>query len=171
MASEAPTRRRRSVRLTPERERHLDASQGVDWREWWKAFGNQHREIREFVGFSQERLAKLAGVSQGAVSRLEAGKGLGTPMLVILKIGIVIQRALRTMDTSMLRPELRQFLELEQRLSPPVAGTGFEAVPVTDQPELEEIVKLFRRVPERNRDAFLDIVRAVGTALGTEKQP
>jgi hypothetical protein len=75
------------------------------------------------------------------------------------------------MDTSMLRAELRQFLELEQRLSPPVAGTGFHAVPVTDQPELQEIVRLFRRVPERNRDAFLDIVRAVGSALTTEKQP
>jgi transcriptional regulator with XRE-family HTH domain len=169
MAREVPPRRRRNPRLTPERERELAGKQPFDWREWWRAFGRQHREIREFIGFSQEQVARLAGVSQGAVSRLEAGKGLGTPMLVILKISLVIQRALTAMDTSVLRPELRQFLELERRLSPPVAGTGFQALPVTDQPELQELLRLLRRVPDRNRAAFLTIVRAVGTALSTDK--
>jgi transcriptional regulator with XRE-family HTH domain len=171
-ASESRTRpaaRRRGRPLTPERELELAQHGSFDWRAWWQQFGRQHREIREFVGFSQEQVARLAGVSQGAVSRLEAGKGLGTPLLVILKINLVIRRALATMDTSMLKPDLRQFLELERRLSPPVGTTGFNALPVTEQPELQELVRLFRRVPERNRYAFVTVVRAVARALSHEK--
>lgn len=169
MAREASTSRRRARRLTQEREDELAGKKSFDWRAWWKALGQQHREIREFIGLSQEQVARLAGVSQGAVSRLEAGKGLGTPMLVILKISLVIQRALGAMDTSVLKPDLRHFLELERRLSPPVAGTGFHALPVTAQPELQDLVRLFRRVPERNRDAFFTIVRAVAGALSGDK--
>jgi len=46
----------------------------------------QLRRVREFLGLSQDQVARLAGVSQGAVSRLEAGRGLATPMVVVLKV-------------------------------------------------------------------------------------
>jgi DNA-binding XRE family transcriptional regulator len=137
----------------------------IDWRAWWQAFGKQHREIREFLGFSQEQLARMAGVSQGAVSRLEAGKGLATPMVVILKINLVIRGALHGIDPSLLKDDLRQFLELERRISPPLGGTGFNALPITDQPEMQQLVRLYRTVPERNRDAFFSVVQAVAVAL------
>src|SRR5712691_1978244 len=163
-AKEAPKPRRRTRRLTADREREL-AQQPFDWRGWWRAFGLQHREIREFIGFSQEQVARLAGVSQGAVSRLEAGRGLGTPLLVILKISLVIQRALQGVDPALLRGELRHFLELERRVSPPIDGLGFNVLPITDYPEVQELAHLYRALPERHRDTFLSVVRAIASAL------
>ena len=169
IAKERPTPRRRAGRPVVAHERTTE--EAVDWRQWWQAFGRQNREIREFLGFSQQHLARLAGVSQGAVSRLEAGKGLGTPMLVILKISLVVKRALHGVDPAMLKDDLRQFLELERRLSPPVGGLGFNALPITDQPEIDDLVRLYRQVPERSRRAFLSVVRAVASALASEPPP
>ncbi len=165
MAREAPKERRRRKKLSPETERALAPGRSVDWKAWWQAFGRQHREVREFLGFSQEQIARMAGVSQGAVSRLEAGVGLATPMLVILKINLVLQRALREVDPSLLKEELRQFLELERRLSPPVADTGFEAVPVTDEPEIHDLIRSFRKVPARHRRTFLAVVHVLAREL------
>ena len=138
-----------------------------DWSEWMQALGRQGRRVREFLGLSQEELARMAGVSQGAVSRLEAGRGLATPMLVILKINLALTHRLRTVDPGLLNDDLRRVLEIEQRLSPPVAGIGFQALPITKDPDLEDLVRLYRQMPERQRQTFLSVVRATARALGT----
>jgi transcriptional regulator with XRE-family HTH domain len=165
MAREAPKQRRRRKKLSPETERALAPGRSFDWKTWWQAFGRQHREVREFLGFSQEQIARLAGVSQGAVSRLEAGVGLATPLLVILKIDLVLQRALRELDPSLLKEDLRRFLHLEERLSPPVADMGFEALPITDEPELHDVIRSFRKVPARHRRTFVAIVQVLAREL------
>jgi transcriptional regulator with XRE-family HTH domain len=130
-----------------------------------RAFGRQQRRVREFLGLSQDQLARLAGVSQGAVSRLEGGRGLATPMLVIMKINLAIQRGLREVDPALLNDELRRALEIEHRISPPVGDIGFDALPITKDPVLEQLVLLYRNVPDRQRDTFLSVVRAAANAL------
>ena len=136
-----------------------------DWKEWMRTFGRQERRVREFLGLSQDQLARLAGVSQGAVSRLEGGRGLATPMLVILKINLAMRRALREVDPALLNDELRRALEIEERISPRIDEVGFDALPLTKDPVLEQLVLLYRNVPERQRDTFLSVVRAAADAL------
>ena len=140
-------------------------SSTIDWKEWMRDVGRQARRVREFLGLSQDQLARYAGVSQGAVSRLEGGRGLATPMLVILKINLAFRRALLDVDPALLNDDLRRALEIEQRLSPPVGGVGFNALPLTKDPVLEQIVLLYRSLPERQRDTFLSVVRAAAEAL------
>jgi len=52
-----------------------DARPGApEWRTWMRDLGRRQRGLREFLGFSQEQLARLAGVSQGgATKRLHDG--------------------------------------------------------------------------------------------------
>jgi transcriptional regulator with XRE-family HTH domain len=133
-----------------------------------RAFGRQERRVREFLGMSQEQLARLAGVSQGAVSRLEAGRGLATPMLVVLKINLALRAALRDVDPALLSDDLRRVLEIEERISPRVGDVGIAAAPVTKDPALEDVVRLYRGVPERQRDTFLSVVRAAAEALSSQ---
>jgi transcriptional regulator with XRE-family HTH domain len=155
--------RRRTGRI---REEEQELALGrVDWKEWWRTLGHQHRQVREFLGLSQDQVARMAGVSQGAVSRLEAGRGLATPLLVTVKIGLVYRRALGSIDPNLLTPQLRQFLEIENRLSPPVGETGFHIVPLMKDRDLGELVRLFRTIPDRQRQVFLAVVRAVAGAL------
>jgi transcriptional regulator with XRE-family HTH domain len=143
-------------------------SRDIDWREWVRAFGRQERRVREFLGMSQEQLARLAGVSQGAVSRLEAGRGLATPMLVVLKINLALRAALRDVDPALLSDDLRRVLEIEERISPRVGDVGIGAESVTKDPALEDVVRLYRGVPERQRDTFLSVVRAAAEALSSQ---
>jgi transcriptional regulator with XRE-family HTH domain len=152
--------------VVPRKDGPSAPEQSIDWARWMRALGRQGRRAREFLGLSQEQLAALAGVSQGAVSRLEAGRGLATPMLVVLKINLALTRALRGVDPSMLNDELRRVLEIEHRLSPPVGDIGFEALPLTHDPDLEEMVRVYRALPERQRRTFMTVVRATAAALG-----
>src|SRR5215468_10972711 len=84
----------------------------IDWSAWMRELGRRLRRVREFLGLSQDQVARMAGVSQGAVSRLEAGRGLATPMLVVLKVHVVLARAVANLDPAMLDDRLRESLDL-----------------------------------------------------------
>jgi transcriptional regulator with XRE-family HTH domain len=136
----------------------------AQWKEWMRAFGRQERRIREFLGLSQEQIARLAGVSQGAVSRLEAGRGLATPLVVVLKINLAVSRALGQLDPALLNEELRRAMNFQQSISPPLGDAG-KAVPVTSDPNIETLVRLYRGLPERQRQTFVSVMQATATAL------
>ena len=46
------------------------------------------------------------------------------------------------------------------------AGTSRRRLPITKDPELEELVRLYRELPERQRQRLLTVVRATAAALG-----
>ena len=137
----------------------------IDWPEWTRAHGQQVRRLRQFLGWSQEQLAQQAGVSQGAVSRLEAGRGRATPMLVVMKITLAIVRELRTMDPAILNDELRRLIRVEDSISPRIGDIGVDLGPLTKDADLEELVRVYHALPDRQRQTFLSVVRAIAAAL------
>src|SRR5213593_3817122 len=126
-------------------------NEAVDWREWMRGLGRQLRRVREFLGLSQDQVARLAGVSQGAVSRLEAGRGLATPMVVVLKVHRVLTRALRAFDPAIPDEEVRATLGLERLIAPPTDSGSREPLPITRDADLEMLVQLYRTLSERRR--------------------
>src|SRR5215831_15665084 len=93
----------------------------ADWEgQLIRDLGKWTRRVREFLNFSQDRLAKLAGVSQGAVSRVEAGRGKATPLLTFTKINQVFAKALSELDPSMLSDEVRAMLDRARYMAKPV---------------------------------------------------
>src|SRR5215510_2797711 len=103
---------------------HADASRSrssgdAAWAQWMRDVGAQVRRTRDFLGLSQEEVARLAGVSQGAVSRLETAHGLATPLLVVLKVQQAVAHHLRKLDPELLNAELRRNLELVEQLGVP----------------------------------------------------
>ena len=137
----------------------------IDWREWMRANGQQVRRLREFLGLSQEQLAQLAGVSQGAVSRLEAGRGLATPLVVVLKVHVVLTRALRALDPEIPEDQVRTTLGLESLIGPPTGVGAYEPLPITRDQDLEMLVQLYRSLPERQRRTLVAVVRATASSL------
>jgi len=135
----------------------------TDWSGWLRDLGRRIRRVREFLGLSQDQVARMAGVSQGAVSRLEAGRGLATPMLVVLKVHVVLSRALAQLDPAMLDEHLRDSLDLGgfARLN----GERTPDVPITKDPELEEIVELYHALTGRQRRTLLAVARATARSL------
>ena len=136
-----------------------------EWRDWMRDLGRRQRRLREFLGLSQEQLARLAGVSQGAVSRLETARGVGTPLLTVLKVNAALVRELRGLAPTLLSADLRADLELQDALVPWNGGLAFRDLPLSDDPYLEELVRLYRETVERHRAGVLSVVRALVTGL------
>lgn len=136
---------------------------GVDWAQYMRGLGRHKRRMREFLGLSQEQLARLAGVSQGAISRLEAGRGLATPLLVVVKINAALKREFGRFDPELLSEEARQLRDQDDRSAPP--PQGFRDVPLTRDPCLEELIRLYQGMPDRQHERLLSVVRATATAL------
>jgi transcriptional regulator with XRE-family HTH domain len=135
------------------------------WRAWMQDLGRRQRRLREFVGLSQEQVARLAGVSQGAISRLETARGLATPLLIVVKINTVLAHELRRLDPTLLSAELREAVELHGALTASGSALGLGDLQLADDPQLEEIVRLFRETPERHRPGALSVLRAMVAGL------
>jgi predicted transcriptional regulator len=132
-----------------------------EWREWMRDLGRQIRRGREFLGLSQEQLARLAGVSQGAVSRLETARGLATPTLVVLRVSRVLAGELGKVQPAVMDSDLRSMRSV---LHPSDAAMAESAV-VNADPHLEELMEIYRRMAPGQRPAMLAILRAAVSAL------
>ncbi|HYR95429.1 MAG TPA: helix-turn-helix transcriptional regulator [Candidatus Binatus sp.] len=133
-----------------------------------KDLGERARRMREFLGFSQEQLAKRAGVSQGAVSRFEIGRGLNTPLLVSIKINASLATALSTVDPTILTDDARHFVQSMDLLDLPAdPREPPEAKPVTllADPDFEDVIRHCGRLPEARRKPFLAAMKALARAL------
>ena len=151
--------------MMPEARTEAPGGEHLDWTRWMRALGRQERRVREFLGISQEKLARLSSVSQGAISRLESGRGVAVPFLAVLKVPLVLVRALRAMDPALLTPELQRVLSIDAILSPPAGDIGVSLGSITKDPAAEELLRLYGRLAERRRRRFLSLVRAIVTAL------
>lgn len=143
------------------------AQRDLEWREWMRELGRRQRRLREFIGLSQEQLARLAGVSQGAVSRLETARGVATPLLIVLKTNAVLAREIRRLDPSLLSSELREAVDRQAALNPIGGEAGAGDLPLAEDPQLEEIVRLYRKTPARHRPGLLSVLRTMVAGLKT----
>jgi len=64
----------------------------IDWDGCLRGLGATLRKLRASAGISQRELARVSGVSQGAVSRFEAGRRRAIPAHVMLKIAVALAR-------------------------------------------------------------------------------
>jgi len=162
------TAKERRGEQTPEQS----AAERAAWGRWMQRLGGHVRRVREFLGFSQEQLATAAGVSQGAVSRFEHGRGINAPFVVILKINVALAHALSRIDPSLLSEDVRRFLKhmaflaLPPRSGPPTpGGKEIENISLAPHPELERLLRLYQHLPEVRRQAFLAAMTALAEAL------
>jgi transcriptional regulator with XRE-family HTH domain len=139
----------------------------AEWRRWMQTLGQRLRRLRELARLSQEQLARLAGVSQGAVSRLETARGMATPMIVVMKISLALTGRLRALGASHDDPELREAVDAEDALLRPLAGDGEHALRIAVDAELEELVRVYRDLGSRQRTPLLAVLRAVSSVLKT----
>jgi transcriptional regulator with XRE-family HTH domain len=137
----------------------------VDWAESMKGLGRSVRRLRELLGLTQDQLGRVAGVSQGAVSRLEMGVGLATPFLVVVKVQRALQQLLARLDETMLSEEARRLLADDQRIANVAPAADFAEFPLFGDPGLEELVRTYQGLSQARREQFLAVVRAAALAF------
>jgi transcriptional regulator with XRE-family HTH domain len=127
----------------------------AEWRTTIKTLATSIRDLRHAVGWSQQALANRAIVSQGAVSRLEAGTKLNLPFHTV----VVAARALA-----------EEAPHLGLSLSPPaqalVAFAPFDGTLATSlDPDLRALLRLFHGLPPRQRHALVVFLESTASYL------
>jgi transcriptional regulator with XRE-family HTH domain len=142
-------------------------SSGPDWAGHIRRLGRLVRHARHVLTLSQVDLAKRSGVSQGGVSRLEAGKGLGTPLVTFLKIYLVLVDELRRRDPRLLDEDMRELLATADTMPAWVVDELPPAPSVAQDPDLEQLISIFRQVPPSERPGFLSVMTATAGTLSS----
>ncbi len=114
--------------------------------------GRFTRRLRLLVGLSQADLALRAGVSQAAISRLEAGHTRNTPMRVNMRIHLAMRDALGKLPPGLLSGEIRRLMQV------PANGTPQDEL-------LGEAIALYSRLAPVRRGSALGLLRTVRDAL------
>lgn len=143
---------------------------GIDWADWMRGLGEQVARIREVLGLSQDQLARLAGVSQGSVSRLENGRGVSTPLVVVTKICSALRIGLSHLDPALLSREAREIVQSGMRLPDPREGAMMGLSPTSD-PGIAELLRVYNRLGERQRRQLLTVLHATAAALAGQSAP
>jgi len=141
------------------------------WRGWFRDMGALARQMRELLGLSQDHLAVLAHVSQGAISRFEKGKGISTPWIVAVKIRVALAGRLRQLDPHLLTVDARRFLAQTDLLGlpdHPALPPHTEDIALVPAPGLATVVRIYNEMPEVRRAAFVSIMARMAAALAQE---
>ena len=85
-------------------------------------------------------------------------------MLVVLKVHVVLARALTQLDAGLIDDQLRDSLDLGSIARLGAADKNGD-VPITKDPELEEIVELYHALTGRQRRTLVAVVRATARSL------
>jgi transcriptional regulator with XRE-family HTH domain len=134
--------------------------QDHEWRSWMRAVGREARLVREFLGLSQDKVSQLAGVSQGAVSRLESGRALATPMVVVLKVALALVAVLRTLDPDELNADVARLLSILNEVTAAWPASDAGGTSIGRDPDLDELVRLYRATPIAQREVVLALLRS-----------
>jgi transcriptional regulator with XRE-family HTH domain len=141
------------------------AADEIGWEEWMRGMGRYTRRLRELAGLSQEELARRARVSQGAVSRLESGRAVQTPLIVVMKINTAMRQALAALPRETWTEETVNIMNDVAARRIPMRGTAFDEVPVTPDPLLTRMVKTFWSVPARHRAQLIAVLESMCVLL------
>lgn len=126
-----------------------------DWRAFTRRVGTRVHQLRELLGLSQERLAQVAGVSQGAVSRVESGRCNATPLITHAKLFAALSRELGDIRPDALTAEVQEFLMTIRRLVPVFWTDG---MPLVGDPGLGKLMTAYAALRDPEREAFLRCV-------------
>jgi transcriptional regulator with XRE-family HTH domain len=137
-----------------------DALPGINWPAMWRRLARHCRDLRHLCGLSQAELAAVAGVSQGAVSRLESGRLHNFPVTTVTQIFAALARVTGPIDAA-IPADMLAALALVRSLLP--ALTTPPAPPL--EPELAELLRLYHALPRPHRAVMLAVLRPLAAHL------
>jgi transcriptional regulator with XRE-family HTH domain len=134
------------------------------WKPLLRGFGLIVRNLRTRMLLSQQDLATAAGVSQGAISRLEAGH-VGSALQTVVQVLLVLS-ALTRRHQIPVAPPLQRVFQLVESLNPAI---DTHALP--DDQGLLRWLEAYRRVRPDRRLVLLEWVQPMARYLAGQETP
>lgn len=126
-----------------------------EWSKIIVAIAKAVKEVRELLGWSQQELADKAVVSQGAISRIEAGKHDGLPLHSIVVVFRALAVGASTVDI-IPSPATRHLLAFVTSLS-----DDFTITEPIDQ-NLTALVRMFSQLNPEAQKSLVGFLAATG---------
>jgi transcriptional regulator with XRE-family HTH domain len=141
-------------------DRILDHMRRQEWQQIVHTIGTSVRELRLLLGWSQQYLADQSVVSQGAISRMEAGRCGAVPFSSVVSVFRTLAAG-ATAAYVPVSPAAAHLFDFAQEI------TGAFALTEPDS-DLVVIVHALQLVPYQRRPAFVQIIREIAAMLGHE---
>ena len=136
------------------------ATDAARWHDVMKLVAWHIHDLRDLLGLSQDQLAMRAGVSQGAVSRMEGGRCSETPLLTYARVVAAFCQQLGPLREQ-LRPEVRGMLELVERLLV-VDGGPREPLALFDDPPFQSLLRVYGKLEPPDRADYAEMAETLG---------
>lgn len=128
-----------------------------EWKTWMHDLGAAIRRTREVAGLAQHELAAAAGISQGTMSRLESGRGIATPLVVVLRVLSILQRVLESVPQEVTPLNLDLLLHMSQ--------TGRRGPTTEADARLLRFLDIYRDLHPPERKTVLEVAITTARAL------
>jgi transcriptional regulator with XRE-family HTH domain len=119
-----------------------------------QAIAHRARELRTVLGLSQEEVARRAGVSQGAVSRVESGGCAMVSVHTVLGIFVALVGELAPLRERC-TPGVRRMVEVVETILP---LTQEGPSPILEDRAFEGLVRMYHELDGTERRHFVRIV-------------
>jgi transcriptional regulator with XRE-family HTH domain len=143
----------------PPRRSRVTSRDAARWREVIQLLAWHLRSLRNLLQLSQQQLATLAGVSQGAISRMEAGRCRDTPLVTYAKVAAAFCRELGPLRDR-LTPDVRLVLEFIERVL--ASEHRQEPLGLFEDPTLQNLIGVYEQLPVPDRVAYAEIIETCG---------
>ena len=122
-----------------------------EWNAIVKVLASTVKDLRQTLGWSQDKLGKRAGTSQGGVSRIESGNMQKVPFHTVVAICRALDVGAKTLDTP-LSGWTTALLDFTR------TANGEVMQPM--DPDLAYISRAFNKMGPNHKAAFVELTRA-----------
>lgn len=133
--------------------------------DWGKAISHLSKRLkimRLLLNVSQDQLAITADVSQGAVSRIESGKCLNTPLISYVKVvGALCHELLGSGED--VSPEIRGILDVYHAAMPTIMDTS--QFQVFSDPHIHTLLQHYRSLSPAGQHVFMTLLTPIADHL------
>jgi transcriptional regulator with XRE-family HTH domain len=131
-----------------------------------RALGETVCRARKLAGLSQVALADRAGISQGAVSRLENGQGTDAPLRSVMGVLGALADSLRSLPGEVVPDDVLWLIGVPQLApwSPP------DTPPSGGDLQLKALIERHRAMSPADRDLFVRAALALADAMNAKPE-
>lgn len=130
-----------------------------EWLRHIAMLGHVVQELRQMLGLSQQTLADRAGISQGAISRLESGEHPEVPLISVARVAQALSQLAPWVDGVLPRTQSALF-ELARDLPPSVTGKG-----EPPDPGLRRLLNAYWLLTPPRRAVLIELVLPLASYL------
>jgi len=126
--------------------------------------GKKLTALREVAGLSQNQLAKLSGIKQGQISKIESGINTSPKRDTLLALCNAIDVSLAEFDDNPIEKVIRHAEQMNLTADQQAALIKYKKMPLTEQQtRLMNVLNKYKSLPASDQEALAKIIDSLAS--------